>query len=241
VVWLFVDHTAGHVYGNWYIPVWNTAVRLGFFLVTTFLLDKVKAHLRHEEILARTDGLTRAYNTRAFKEVSDRLLKLAARRRHPVAYIDIDDFKTVNDEKGHSVGDGLLQKAADTLMRCVRSTDVVGRLGGDEFAVFMPETGLAGARTAFARIHEELVRGTAETGLPVGFSIGVAVFTTVPPELEEALKIADNLMYSVKRSGKNSVVYEETPATGKARSDQPQHTVKRAAAEPRRRYGPFRQ
>ncbi len=214
LMWLAADSAAGHPYSRWVMPIENAAVRLGFFLVTTHLLDTLRARLRREEILARTDGLTQVLNARAFTGVSERLLRLAERHRHPVAlaYIDVDNFKAVNDTQGHSAGDRVLLTIAGTLARCIRSTDVLGRMGGDEFAALMPETGYAGAHTAVAKIHEELVRESAAHNWPIGFSIGVAVFPAAPPTVDEALKAADGLMYRVKQTGKNGVLCEECAA-----------------------------
>jgi len=215
LVWLFVDYASGHVYSHPVLPVWNAIAGLAFFLTTAFLLSRLKTQLSHVESLARTDGLTKVYNARAFKEVAARLIDVARRHRHPavLGYIDLDNFKAVNDTLGHTTGDTLLQTVASTLMRCVRTSDVVGRLGGDEFAVFMPEIGQADARHTFARIHEELARDMAHHGWPVGISIGVAVFPESPPVIDEAIRIADVLMYRVKKSGKHNVLYEPLSAT----------------------------
>ena len=217
IVWLFVDFTSGHTYSYGMIPFWNATVRLLFFLTTAYLLGELKTHLRHEEMLARTDGLTEVLNAHTFKDVTSRLLQLAARHQHPtvLGYIDLDNFKAVNDGSGHSEGDRVLQTVASTLSRRVRSTDVVGRLGGDEFAVFMPETGYAGAQKAFDGIREELIKVAAARGWPIGFSIGVAVFPSALFTIEEAIKIADRLMYRVKEASKNNVIYEEQTAADK--------------------------
>lgn len=210
-VWLITDLTSGHAYSFWLIPVWNTVVRLVFFLVAAYLLGQLKQHLKQEELLARTDDLTQVLNTRAFNELTTRMLQLAARHHHPVVlgYIDLDNFKAVNDEFGHSEGDRVLKMAASILTKCVRTTDIVGRLGGDEFAVFMPESDFADAQAAFSRIQLELVQNTAFQGWQIGFSIGIAYFPMAPLTIDEALKIADRLMYRVKASGKNNVLFEE--------------------------------
>jgi diguanylate cyclase (GGDEF)-like protein len=210
-VWLLVDYTSGHIFTHWMIPVWNAFVRLGFFLMITYLLSELKDHLRFEESLAKTDDLTQVLNARAFKDVSGRLFHLAARHHHPIVlgYIDLDNFKGVNDRFGHSEGDHVLQTVARTLTQNVRATDVVGRLGGDEFAVLMTEINFDGAQVVFARIHEELVQDAADRDWPIGFSIGVAVFPKTPPSIDEALNIADHLMYRVKQGGKNNIIFEE--------------------------------
>jgi diguanylate cyclase (GGDEF)-like protein len=211
IVWLFVDYASGHVFSYWMIPVWNAMVRLGFFLMITYLLSELKNHLRLEETLAKTDDLTQVLNTRAFKDISGKLFQLASRHYHSITlgYIDLDNFKAVNDRLGHSEGDRVLKTVARTLTRSVRATDVVGRLGGDEFAVLMPEISYAGAQVVFARIHEELAQDATDHGWPIGYSIGVAVFPKNPPTIDEALKLADHLMYRVKQEGKNDVIYEE--------------------------------
>jgi diguanylate cyclase (GGDEF)-like protein len=179
--------------------------------VTAHLLYALRTRLEHEATLARLDSLTQILNARAFNEVCQRLVRLAERNQHPLAfaYIDVDDFRTVNDTAGHSAGDLVLQEVASTLARRVRSTDVIGRLGGDEFAVLMPETTDAGAQTAFAKIHDELQRDAAAHSWPIGFSIGVALFQSAPSSVDEALKVADALMYRAKQAGKNNVLYEE--------------------------------
>lgn len=211
MVWLVVDYTSGHPYSNGFIPFWNAGVRLGFFVVTSYLLFGLKSHLKHEQTLATTDGLTGLLNARAFKDVSHRLLVLAARYHHPtvLGYVDLDDFKAINDTLGHSEGDRVLQTVATTLIRCVRATDIAGRLGGDEFAILLPETDHADARMIFDRIRDELVRQGREGGRLIGFSVGVAVFPGTPPSIDEALKIADRLMYRAKKAGKGNVIYEE--------------------------------
>lgn len=213
-VWLLIDYASSHTYSNELIPFWNAAVRLSFFLVTATLLNELKDRLKIEKAMAKTDGLTGILNARAFKELSGGYLELAARHRHPAAlgYIDVDNFKAVNDSLGHSEGDRVLKAVATALTRCVRTTDVVGRLGGDEFAVYLPETDQAGARVMFARIHEELKLAAGNGGWPIGFSVGVAVFSAVPAAIDDALRIADSLMYRVKKAGKNNLIFEEHAA-----------------------------
>lgn len=209
--WLFVDVMSNHTYSNDFIPAWNTMVRLSFFLVTTSLLVELKKRLIIEKKMAVTDGLTGLLNARAFKQESGTLLDLARRHDHPVAlaYLDVDNFKGVNDLLGHSEGDLVLRVVADTLTCCVRNTDVIGRLGGDEFAIFLPETEHVGAQALFDRMHEKLTQVAAEKSWPIGFSVGIAEFPVAPDCIDEALKRADDLMYHVKKSGKNNLVYKE--------------------------------
>jgi len=222
--WLVADAASGRTYSHWLLLVENGVVRLAFFVITASLIMTLNTHLRREQLLARTDGLTQVLNGWAFAEICDTLLRLADRHHHPlaVAYIDVDDFKTVNDTQGHSAGDALLRAVAATLTRSVRSSDIVGRLGGDEFAILMPETGRHGAQAAFGKISRALRQEADDRGWAVGFSIGVALFRTPPASVDDALKVADMLMYRVKQQGKDSVLYEELPGNSAGGADERQ-------------------
>ena len=210
-LWLYHALFHAHVHEPTWVVFWNAAVRITFYLLFARLLGGLKSALRRERNVARIDGLTWILNVRGFHEACERLFQLAARHHRPttLAFIDLDGFKRVNDVRGHAAGDRVLQDVAATLTAHTRATDVVGRLGGDEFAVFMPETGFAGARTAFAKIQQELRLMAAAEGHPVGFSIGVAVFPSAPPSVADAIKVADALMYRVKTSGKNHLICAE--------------------------------
>jgi diguanylate cyclase (GGDEF)-like protein len=207
--WLVVDLTAGHHYSNPLIPVWNGSVRLGFYVLVTSLLVLSKKNLIQVARLARIDSLTGVLNSGAFREVVTERIQLAARSGQAVvlAYIDIDDFKAINDTWGHAEGDRVLRAVAETLSRQVRKTDVVGRLGGDEFAMLFPSTGEGGAREVLDKIRAQLTRITSDAGWPIGFSIGAAVFVVPPKDPEEAITKADALMYRGKQSGKNKTVF----------------------------------
>jgi diguanylate cyclase (GGDEF)-like protein len=211
LVWMYVDIKTGSEYSHWLIPVWNASVRLWFFFTVTFLLTRLKEQLGREASLARIDGLTELFNSRAFREVAERSRQQAVRYQHPVAlgYIDVDNFKAINDQLGHAAGDRVLQAVAEALRGSVRATDVVSRLGGDEFAIFMPEVGADGARSAFRKIHAALSKVAEHNHWPIGFSVGVAIFEVAPDNIEVALKTADNLMYRVKDATKNDIIFEE--------------------------------
>lgn len=211
LVWFMVDFVSNSNYSHHLIPYWNAAVRLGFFFMVAYLLGGLKAHLLREQELASTDDLTGLYNARAFKEVAGNQLELSRRYRHSfvLAFIDLDDFKQINDRRGHTVGDNVLRVMGKTLLGVVRSTDIVGRLGGDEFAVFMPEMGIDDAMSAFSKIHQELGKVAENHGWPIGFSVGVAIFSNTPDTIDRAISMADRLMYRVKAREKNDVVYEE--------------------------------
>lgn len=211
VTWGIVDYTSGHIFSSVAIPLWNTAVRAGFFLIVAMLVSELRDALRLQETLARMDGLTGIANARAFKQACNRLCELSVRNSRPFAigYIDLDNFKSVNDSLGHSTGDLVLKATADSLAIRLRVSDVCARLGGDEFAVLLPETDINGAKIVFGELHNRLVNFASRNHWPIGFSIGVAIFHLNKGDPDEIIRCADDLMYRVKRTGKNNVQFEE--------------------------------
>jgi diguanylate cyclase (GGDEF)-like protein len=204
LAWLLVDHTSGHQYTYWAILFWNGMVRLGFFILVTFLLSELEIVLRREEMLSSHDGLTGILNARAFKAGAGNLLDLASRHNHPsiLGYIDLDGFKSINDTLGHTEGDRVLKCVADVIQEQVRKVDLVARLGGDESAVFLPETDRSGAEILFPKLRQKVMQKARSGNWPISLSIGVIVLERTPKNIDEAIKSADNLMYQVKKSGK---------------------------------------
>jgi diguanylate cyclase (GGDEF)-like protein len=192
------------------IALWNTLVRLGIFLIITFLLTSLKAAYDREYRLARVDGLTGVINWRSFQETLQAELSRRERYQYPItlAYIDIDNFKQVNDSYGHGRGDTLLQEVAYLISHGVRSSDVPGRVGGDEFVIIMPHTNQSQAQQVLPRLHQDLVQMAQTYHLPVGFSIGVVTYEKLLVTSEEMIATADQVMYQAKADGKNQIVYQ---------------------------------
>ena len=174
VIWLVVDHTSGHHYSSEIIPFWNGFVRLAFFIVIALLISSLQDHLKKEEDLARTDTLTNLMNAHAFDETLKTFIDLSKRKPFPsaLAFIDLDNFKTVNDTLGHSEGDRVLQNVASTIKSSIRVTDLAARLGGDEFVIYSPETTLKGAKTLFEKLRKQLLDKTKKENWPIGFRCG---------------------------------------------------------------------
>jgi diguanylate cyclase (GGDEF)-like protein len=209
VVWLSADMATGHFYSNTFIPIWNTLIRFAFFIVITLLLCALKRALHRESELARTDYLTGAVNLRYFYELAQLEIDRLQRYGHPftLAYIDLDGFKTINDQFGHTTGDLVLQRIVGTIKKHMRKTDVCARLGGDEFALILPETDQECASPAISKIQGELLEEMRQNQWPVTFSIGALTCQVAPLTTDELVKMADGLMYKVKRDGKNGVNY----------------------------------
>ncbi len=158
--------------------------------------------------LANQDALTGLFNRRRFLEEMDR--HVAEARRYDLEgallFLDLDQFKDVNDSRGHRAGDDLLAGLADLLRQRLRSTDVIARLGGDEFAVLLPRTSPDDARRIAADVlgriqdHTFLVGGAP---LRITASIGVAPFPIDSDNSGEILSRADLAMYRAKEDGRN--------------------------------------
>lgn len=211
-VWGLLELTMGRRYAAAWIPYWNTAVRLGFFLLVTELIDRLRsAHARVREI-SRTDALTGIANARVFEEHVDRAIAQCRRSRRPfsITFVDLDRFKQVNDELGHSAGDRLLQAFAGLIASRLRTTDVVARLGGDEFGILMMDTGTEQARVTLERVASALV-SEVEGRWAVGATFGCVTFNEPPNDADFAVRQADALMYKGKETGRGRIVQAPWP------------------------------
>jgi diguanylate cyclase (GGDEF)-like protein len=189
------------------VQLWNVFADGMFFVIVAAMLALLKQSLEHEREAARTDWLTGLPNTRSFLESATREIARARRNRTPLtmAYLDLDDFKDVNDAQGHAAGDRLLRQVADTLRGRLRDVDIVARLGGDEFAVLLPGTGLAEAERVVERLQPRIDEIADAGGRPVRFSIGAVSFYTPPADVAELVREADFAMYEAKRRGGGAV------------------------------------
>jgi diguanylate cyclase (GGDEF)-like protein len=224
--WYLAGLAAGQRYESAAAHLWNPIATTLMFLLVACTLILLRETLRHEQELARTDGLTGVANSRSFLELAGRELARAQRRQLPItmAYLDVDRLKDVNDSRGHATGDAILREIAAALRSAVREVDVVARLGGDEFAVLLPDVDGAGAPHVVDRVFERLA-GVAEAhACDIGFSIGVVTFVPPLPLLDDMIRTADDVMYTVKRSGGGRVLCVDAPPpsttrpTGNARS-----------------------
>jgi len=175
------------------------------------LVNEISERKQAEErirLLAYHDELTGLPNVRLGKDRVANAIALARRNKTTVAllYLDLDDFKEINDSHGHSIGDQVLIKTAERMTHCVRETDTVARIGGDEFIIVLNQ---AGEKTAIIKSVEKII--TTLTGslrisgqdLYISVSIGIALYPDHGQTPDDLIKNADEAMYLVKRKGKN--------------------------------------
>jgi len=173
------------------------------------------------ERLSATDGLTGLLNRRAFQHLLQQRVVRASigGERGALLYVDLDNFKQINDRAGHERGDAALKAVAALLTATARPTDLVARLGGDEFALWLDGADRVGTEARAARLLADMAALRAfdvDPARPFGMSIGGAVFDPATQEPVEALiGRADAAMYAGKRAGKGRLTLAE-PASGGA-------------------------
>jgi diguanylate cyclase (GGDEF)-like protein len=189
--------------------VWAENELLLLHTVADQLTVAVKqAHLFSQmQLQALTDGLTGCYNRRSFELQLERDLHLATRMRQPLSLvmIDLDNFKHINDQAGHGIGDVALRTVAESLKAELRGVDSAARFGGDEFAIILPQADTEGALIVAERLRKRI----AETQIP-GYgkttaSIGLATFPRHASSRDLLVVMADRALYESKNSGRNRV------------------------------------
>jgi diguanylate cyclase (GGDEF)-like protein len=191
--------------------LWNRALRRAVAQRTEALQKELAERQRLEtrlRTLAEHDPLTGLMNRAALTEALRRSLALAARQKWSVAvvFVDLDQFKAVNDTLGHAAGDELLRQIASRLQGCLRESDLLGRLGGDEFIV-VAEALHDGPRNAIEltdKLLAQMKRPFAVGGrsIDAGFSAGIAIFPGDGDTPEALIAHADAAMYQAKQQGR---------------------------------------
>jgi diguanylate cyclase (GGDEF)-like protein len=208
ILWTAVSLANGMHYGQigglvWAIVTRVTTLVLLVSLVTT--LQDLAFELGH---LAQRDPLTHVLNRRTFVEILDREVRKANRYDRPLtlAYFDIDDFKEINDRRGHQGGDGVLKALVSTIQDRIRPEDALARFGGDEFVLLLPDLSFQDAQTALGRIF-----GGLPAELPGGASVSVGAMTFFPVsgDLDALVHRVDQVLYEVKRSGKGRLLHRQ--------------------------------
>ena len=209
MLWVAIDIYSGHNYSSIIIAFWNGLVRLGFFVVITALLVEIKKVLKNEKIMGRIDHITEIPNARSFFESAEKEVSLSARKKRPltIAYLDVDNFKEINDSLGHNKGDEVLKKIAGTIRANIRQSELVARIGGDEFVLIYPETDEKTAKNIIYVLQSRLNAAVNNILPKISFSIGVITCASGECTLQEMIRLADNRMYDSKKSGKNAASF----------------------------------
>ncbi len=210
VSWLIADLNLLPAFSSNLIPYLNETFRLTVFLIITWILAKLKRALDDHKALGRTDPLTAIPNRRAFVDLAEMELNKARRYQKPlsVLYVDIDNFKEINDRLGHHIGDALLCSAAKMIKSNIRAVDIIGRFGGDEFVILLAETGPESVALVARKLRDKLLLLMQNMNWPVTFSIGAATFENPPDSVEKLIIAADEQMYNAKMNGKNRIHYK---------------------------------
>lgn len=209
IAWFLADLTSGNTYSIPSLYLWNTIIPLGFFAIVTALLAAFKDAYTTNLKLLRTDYVSGAMSARFFYEHAQIEIARSKRTRQPLtlAFLDLDNFKAINDRYGHSTGDRVLQAVASSALSQIRGMDLFARLGGDEFVLLLSDAGEMAARAALTRIQERIRAEMLINGWSVTFSIGVVTFLDVPETVDDMVRLADAAMYEVKSTSKSGMSF----------------------------------
>ncbi|MFC1880267.1 GGDEF domain-containing protein [Thermodesulfobacteriota bacterium] len=208
--WLVADLLMLGSFSNAFIPYLNETFRLVVFLIITHTVFELRTALENLRELAGTDPLTSVANRRAFHNLANMELNKARRYQTPISvlYLDIDNFKQINDNFGHPTGDKLLGAVARTIKNNIRAIDIVARLGGDEFGILLAETAADSAALVAEKLTKKLLELMQDNGWPVTLSVGAVTFEILPDSVDEMISTADSQMYIAKKHGKNRIQYK---------------------------------
>ncbi len=182
----------------------------GGFLTIYRDIDESKRLHERLELQASTDSLTEVANRRSFFTSAEAEFNRAKRYGRSVSFlmIDLDHFKSVNDDNGHAAGDDVLRQVAAACRHSLRDSDILGRIGGEEFAVLLPETGAETALLAAERLRHAVAELAIESNsgpLHVTVSIGAATASPAQGAMETIMLEADDALYRAKHEGRNRV------------------------------------
>ena len=217
-VWYLEDVMGRETLPSAFLIAWNLVTKGIFLVVISRLFSRLKAALDSEARMARTDPLTGVANRRVLFDVLEYEIRAMPRTGAPLslAFIDLDNFKEINDSIGHDAGDEVLRGVVRGIKAGVREMDLVARVGGDEFIIMMPGADSDAATRMADRVRKAVLVQMAAGEWPCNLSIGVVTCTTPPCDPDELVTRADKLMYRAKKAGKGQTVVESSiPGGGK--------------------------
>ena len=215
-LWFLLSFMDNQLVNSYLLRVWDAFSLLVIYLIVAFSISALKKRMIKLDSLARLDSLTGLYNRRAFYQTVSQEASRSGRSHstYTIAYLDVDNFKQVNDTFGHVVGDEVLVTIASILKSNLRRADTVARMGGDEFVLLLPDTDAENAENAIRKLFLRLNEAMHAKQLSVTFSIGVITFTDNPCPVDDMVKQADRLMYEIKSNSKNGIQFETDCSCG---------------------------
>jgi diguanylate cyclase (GGDEF)-like protein len=217
---------------NLTIHLWNGITRFGIFVVTSSLLSRLRISLYIEKKMARSDPLTGAANGRTFYETVSQHVEVALHTGRPItlAYLDLDQFKWLNDQFGHAAGDEVLCDLFQVAQQEIREVDLLARLGGDEFALLLFDCDDTVARSILERIRERFAQTMIRKKWPVTVSIGAVTFLQPVRDVDAMVRQIDERMYRAKQAGKNCIIHESVRPEDPAERENSRGLERRATA-----------
>ena len=193
-----------------YILYFNAIIKSIFIFLQYILIVFLKKKYQEVESLSFVDELTGLRNRRGFNIFADYELNSIKRRKESISllFIDIDNFKKINDTMGHGEGDKVLKEVGNVFRNILRKGDIAARFGGDEFCILLSNVDKNGTQIISERIIRRFHDSCIEAKWPTTLSIGI-LNTDKESNLEDLIKKGDELMYRAKMNGKNGIEYEE--------------------------------
>jgi diguanylate cyclase (GGDEF)-like protein len=215
-MWFVADLTSSNA-PPVHVLLVNAVTQLAVYNLVVYLVTEIRTMLARERDISSHDALTGLLNRRAFLDFGEAEAQRLLRYGHSVAlaFLDLDDFKRLNDQAGHQAGDEALKATAAALTATTRSTDHVVRIGGDEFVVLLPEITYQDAISTIGKVIDS-TQAALRPFPPVSVSAGLAWFE-VPTSLSAMLAAADALMYESKQQGKHGLKSASFAAQTEAR------------------------
>jgi diguanylate cyclase (GGDEF)-like protein len=191
------------------VPLFAAPIISWPFVGVLFQINQLEAEMR---VLATYDSLTKLLNRRVFLERAEYAHNIAKREKQDfsILAVDLDFFKRVNDQYGHTAGDNVLATFGQLVRNISRESDIAGRVGGEEFTFFLPNTTSSEAEFFADRIHAAVKETTVNhlgTSIRFTVSIGLASFTgNNSSSLDALLQFADSALYEAKKNGRNQTI-----------------------------------
>lgn len=202
-----------HHYAHPSFYYWDLSFEFTYLLLLSLMFSTLKSQFNAEREMSRIDPLTNALNRRGLLELVNYEIAQCSRhaRALSLAFIDLDNFKTVNDQQGHAEGDRVLCAVVASLRETLRHSDTIARVGGDEFVVMLPEIDAKATAELIHKVQTLLLLAMKKNAWPVTFSIGLLTHLHPQDSAEELIEQVDKLMYAIKSQNKNGIQHQIVP------------------------------